>query len=189
MRLINFQYSFFIFCSILLLLSVSSCRSRKKMHNANSDSSENKKKSSSKKIEAKYAEALGVHENKISNIALYSFIDEWYGVPYKYGGKNKKGIDCSNFTSTLYKTIYNKSLAGSSASIFNQCKVILKSQLKEGDLVFFKIENDHITHIGIYLQNNKFVHATTKKGIMIDDLEEPYYKKYFFKAGRLNSVP
>ena len=54
-------------------------------------------------------------------------------------------------------------------------------------MVFFKIENDNINHIGIYLQNNKFVHASTKKGIMIDDLDEAYYKKYFFKAGRLKN--
>ena len=51
--------------------------------------------------------------------------------------------------------------------------------------MFFKIESDKVSHIGVYLQNNKFVHASTKKGIHIDDLDEPYYKKYFYKGGRI----
>lgn len=169
----------YIFLSCLII-SFSACRSHK---DATSDNSTNISKS--KKVKAKYAAILKVDESKIENVKLYSFIDEWYGVPYKYGGKSKSGIDCSNFTSTLYSNIYGKALSGSSASIYEQCKVISKNNLEEGDLVFFKIEGDKISHIGVYLQNNKFVHATTKKGVMIDDLDEAYYKKYFYKAGRL----
>ncbi|MGZ6519803.1 MAG: C40 family peptidase, partial [Bacteroidia bacterium] len=71
------------------------------------------------------------------------------------------------------------------SSIFTQCKVVSKNNLEEGDLVFFKIDGDNISHIGVYLQNNKFVHATTKKGVMVDDLDEDYYKKYYYKGGRI----
>lgn len=171
----------FIFLSHLII-SFSSCRSHKDASTTNSSSTNASK---SKKVKEKYATLLNVEEDKIENVKLYSFIDEWYGVPYKYGGKNKSGIDCSNFTSTLYSNIYNKSLTGSSSSIFEQCKTISKNNLEEGDLVFFKIDGDKISHIGVYLQNNKFVHATTKKGVMIDDLDQAYYKKYFYKAGRI----
>jgi lipoprotein Spr len=59
--------------------------------------------------------------------------------------------------------------------------------MEEGDLVFFKIEGNQVSHIGVYLQNNKFVHATTKKGVIINDLDELYYKKYYFKSGRINN--
>ncbi|MBL0329005.1 MAG: C40 family peptidase [Bacteroidetes bacterium] len=166
---------------LLFAVSIGACRSGKDATSSHTSSSSTK----SKKITEKYATLLNVSEGKIENIKLYSFIDEWYGVPYKYGGKNKNGIDCSNFTATLYSTIYGKSISGSSASIFDQCKVISKSNLEEGDLVFFKIDGNKISHIGVYLQNNKFVHATTKKGVMIDDLDEDYYKKYYYKAGRL----
>lgn len=173
----------FICFSILLFLavSISSCRSHK--DNATNNSNTNVPKS--KKVKEKYATLLNVDESKIENVKLYSFIDEWYGVPYKYGGKNKSGIDCSNFTATLYSNIYSKTLSGSSSSIFEQCKIISKNNLEEGDLVFFKIDGDKISHIGVYLQNNKFVHATTKKGVMVDDLDQAYYKKYFYKAGRI----
>ncbi len=173
----------FICLSILLFLavSISSCRSHKDIPNDNSNTNVPK----SKKVKEKYATLLNVDESKIDNVKLYSFIDEWYGVPYKYGGKNKSGIDCSNFTATLYSKIYSKALSGSSSSIFEQCKTISKNNLEEGDLVFFKIDGDKISHIGVYLQNNKFVHATTKKGVMINDLDQDYYKKYFYKAGRI----
>jgi murein DD-endopeptidase / murein LD-carboxypeptidase len=184
MRLVNKEFPFLLLCFLSIAISFSSCHHGKEISKTDK-TSEHKNTSSSKKLEQKYASILGVNENKISNILLYSFIDDWYGVPYKYGGNTKKGIDCSNFAATLYNNIYTKKLDGSSASIFNQCKVISKNDLKEGDLLFFKIDNENISHIGVYLQNNKFVHATTKKGVMIDDLDEPYYKKYFFKAGRL----
>jgi lipoprotein Spr len=184
MYLFKNKFSISYFLLIIIALGVSSCRSSKGI--SKSTETEKSGLSRSKKIQNKYARLLNVNDDKIDNINLYVFIDEWYGTPYKYGGKNKNGIDCSNFTSTLYNEVYKKTLTGPSFSIFDQCNVVSKSNLTEGDLVFFKINNDNISHIGVYLQNNKFVHATTKKGVMIDDLDEPYYKKYFYKAGRIN---
>ncbi len=178
----KFYFSYFILL-ISLAIFISSCGSTKKV----SSFSEKENNSSSTKIKTKYAELLNVKENKIDNIKLYTFINDWYGVKYKYGGKTKKGIDCSAFTSELYNNVYNKPLNGTAASIFYQCKPVSKNNLDEGDLVFFKIDNDNVTHIGVYLQNNKFVHASTKKGVMIDDLDEPYYKKYFYKGGRIKN--
>ena len=136
-------------------------------------------------VTKKYSELLGVDEKNISNLKLYNFIDEWYGAPYQYGGKSKSGVDCSGFTSILFKEVYEKNISGSSSSIYNQCEKISKSDLREGDLVFFKIETKDVSHIGIYLQNNKFVHASTKAGVMIDDLAEDYYKKYFEGGGKV----
>lgn len=117
---------------------------------------------------------------------LYQFITEWYGVPYKYGECSKNGIDCSGFVNMLYQKIYDKSLERKSEDIFNkQCKKINRADVKEGDLVFFKIESKTISHVGVYLKNNKFVHASTKKGVIISDLNEPYYQKYFYAFGRV----
>ncbi len=176
---------------LFFALAFAACSSHKKL----SSSKENKTVTKEEKnttvinttssIKTKYSSLLNVNTDDISNISLYMLIDEWYGTAYKYGGCDKSGIDCSNFVNVLYQEIYKKSLKGSSASIFNQCRSISKNELQEGDLVFFKIENNTISHIGLYLQNNKFVHATTKKGVMIDDLGTAYYTKYFYKAGRL----
>ncbi len=168
----------------------SSCKNTKNITSAkdatNDKETETKNNiSSKKKIQIKYSEQLGVQKENITNIELYSFIDEWMGVPYKYGGKTKEGVDCSDLTVILCKTVYNKTIEVPSSKIYSQCKPIDLKEIQEGDLVFFKIDGDKISHVGVYLQNNKFVHATTKKGVMINDLNEPYYKKYFYKAARI----
>lgn len=172
---------FYILLFLIIGLIGSSCRSHKEV--AKSSENEHLNASESVKIQNKYGQLLSIDPGNIENLKLYRFIDDWYGTPYKYGGKNKEGMDCSNFAIKLYADVYNRSITGCSSSIFNQCEVV--SKLAESDFVFFKIGNDSVSHMGVYLQNNKFVHETTKKGVMIDDLDEPYYKKYFFKAGRL----
>ncbi len=155
-----------------------SCKSTK-------NTSENASSYAAKKLQNKYATVLAVNPESITNVKLYQFIDEWIGVPYKYGGKTKDGIDCSDFTSVLCKTVYNKTVEVPATKIYSACKPIPKDEIQEGDLVFFKIESEKISHVGVYLQNNKFIHASTKKGVIINDLNEAYYKKYFYKAARI----
>ena len=128
---------------------------------------------------------MGVQENEITNIALYKFIDNWYGAPYKSAGKSKAGVDCSGFVSILCAQVFNKTVGGPSTAIFKSCNAIAEKNLQEGDLVFFKINSDKISHVGVYLKNRRFVHASTHKGVMINSLDETYYSKYFFKAGRI----
>ncbi|MBN8695706.1 MAG: C40 family peptidase [Bacteroidetes bacterium] len=117
---------------------------------------------------------------------LYYQVYEWIGTRYKYSGETKKGIDCSGFVSKMYDRVYCISLSGGSRDIYSQVKEnnITKSELKEGDILFFKIRKGQISHVGIYLGNNKFAHASVQSGVIISDLDEPYYKKYFYKAGR-----
>lgn len=116
--------------------------------------------------------------------ALYYDIYNWLGSCYKYAGSEKLGIDCSGFIKKLYKDIYCMDLMGGSADIFKGMHPIEKNDLQEGDLVFFKINKGKISHVGIYLRNHKFAHAAVKGGVIISDLNESYYKKYFFKGGR-----
>lgn len=113
-------------------------------------------------------------------------VNAWLGVPYKYGGCSKDGTDCSCFVSTFYKDVYGISLPRKSEDMQLQSKTIEKDALQQGDLVFFKIEDVKISHVGIYISKGHFVHSTTSKGVMINSLDENYYKKYFHKAGRVN---
>lgn len=64
-------------------------------------------------------------------------------------------------------------------------KKVPKEELKDGDIVFFKINGNKISHVGIYIGDNKFIHASTKRGVVINDLNEVYYKKYFYTGGRI----
>ena len=116
---------------------------------------------------------------------LFYKVFEWLGTKYKYAGETKQGIDCSGFVSEMYKHAYCITLSGGSRDIFPTTTPLEKNELKEGDLVFFKIKKGQISHIGIYLGNNKFAHASVNSGVIVSDLDEEYYKRYFYKGGRI----
>lgn len=131
---------------------------------------------------------LGINSKQVKESKLYTFIDAWYGTPYKYAGCQKSGIDCSCFTNLLYDQVYGKKIGRSSNDMFKACDEITIDQAKSGDLLFFKIGGNTITHVGVFLKNKLFVHSSTSKGVIINSLDEAYYKKYFFCAGKLKSV-
>jgi murein DD-endopeptidase / murein LD-carboxypeptidase len=127
----------------------------------------------------------GIDIDNCAHTPLYISFYDWLGTPYKYAGTSKKGIDCSGFTKTIIKEAYGHNLMGGSRDIFPKCEAINKENLSEGDLVFFKIAKSSISHVGIYLQNGYFVHATVHGGVMISHLNEAYYSKYWYSGGRL----
>ncbi len=131
---------------------------------------------------------LGVSEKEIRESKLLSFISDWYGAPYKYGGCQKTGVDCSCFTSLLCDKVYNLRLSRSAADMYKECDKVTLEEAKEGDLIFFKISGASISHVGVYLKNKLFVHASTSKGVIINSMEEAYYKKYFHAGGRIKSL-
>lgn len=134
----------------------------------------------------KYSEILGVELDRKCNQALIQEVADWLGTRYKAGGNTKAGTDCSGFVSSVYQKVYGKSINRSSGDIYKQIREVSKSQLKEGDILFFKIKSSHINHVGLYLNQNKFIHSSTSKGVIVNSLDEEYYSKYFFAAGRLN---
>lgn len=130
-----------------------------------------------------YANLLGVKANELENIQLYELINEWMGTPYAYGGLSKSGIDCSGFTSIVMDKVYGKMLPRSSEDQAGIVKRKYERQLKEGDLLFFSFGSSRINHVGVYLHNNKFAHASTSKGVIISDLKDTWYYKSFRRAG------
>jgi len=137
---------------------------------------------------AKYylSQIMGVALSATSNMKLFHFVYDWIGTPYRFGGSSKRGIDCSAFTKELYSEVFNLDIKRNSRDIFSMVSPVGKDELKEGDLVFFKIHSRRISHIGIYLGNNRFAHASSK-GVAISSLDDAYYSRYFYKGGRLLS--
>ena len=135
----------------------------------------------------KYAILLDVPVETITDGKLFDFIENWYGTKYRYGGNDKSGIDCSAFAKTFLSTLYDIGVPRTSASQYENSKRISKSDLQEGDLVFFRTNGKKkvISHVGVYLRNNKFVHASTSSGVIINDLNDNYYSRTFAGCGRV----
>lgn len=134
-------------------------------------------------IAEKYAEIMGINERDIKNGRLYTFIEQWMGVPYKFGGQDKDGIDCSGLTQLLQQDVYNIKLPRMTAQQVNIIKRKYEDELKEGDLVFFDFDGKQFSHVGVYLQNGWFVHASTRKGVMLARIRDNGIYKYFSRAG------
>jgi cell wall-associated NlpC family hydrolase len=137
-------------------------------------------------LQLKYSIQMDIAVEEMNNIPLLQKIDEWWGTPYLYGGSSKRGVDCSYFTLDVMNAIYNTNLKRTAAEQYTQSEKIDWTDLKEGDLIFFKTDASRsITHVGIYMTNNKFVHASTSQGVTISDLSEPYWQKRLYSLGRV----
>ena len=139
-------------------------------------------------LKDKYAMIMDVMPNQVTNVMLYRFIDDWYGVRYRMGGTTKKGVDCSSFVQQLYKYVFGTDLLRTAGMQFQSAIFIKnKTDLKEGDLVFFRIGTSRISHVGVYLNNNYFVHSASSKGVSIANLTSDYWAKYFAGGGRIKN--
>jgi len=121
------------------------------------------------------------------NSSLYNFIDEWFGIRYRYGGTTKKGIDCSSLTGKLMKAVYSIKIPRTAKEQYKACKKISGDELSEGDLVFFNTKGG-ISHVGLFLGEGYFVHASSSNGVTISNLDNAYYKNRFIGAGRIYSI-
>ena len=109
----------------------------------------------------------------------------YLGVPYAYGGSSKNGMDCSGLTSSVYASAVRKQIPRSTRDQFQMGTRISKGELQFGDLVFFNTTGRTPSHVGMYIEDDLFVHASVSYGVTISSLESSYYKKRFVGARRL----
>jgi len=139
----------------------------------------------------KYTRYVGFTPDSAINFKLYRFIDNWWGTPFRWGGTNENGIDCSAFIQRLLKDVYDLKLPRTSIQQLytNRVEVFTSAKyLAEGDIVFFRtIDNTLVSHVGIYLQNQCFVHCCLSKGVTISNLQDPVWKKSYVASGRIKA--
>lgn len=154
---------------------------------SSSSSDKNRRRKDSESTVAEWKN-LDIKLTKNDNHALYREIKSWLGTPHHDGmHKKQEGTDCSGFVMEVYLKVYDIKIERNSARIYtHSCTPIDPSQLREGDLVFFHGGNaSRITHVGIYLKDNMFAHASSSRGVVIDDLTARYYSDHFYAAGRV----
>jgi cell wall-associated NlpC family hydrolase len=110
------------------------------------------------------------------------------GIKYSYGGTTKSGFDCSGYVSYVFKQ-NDIHLARTAASMHASGTSISKANLETGDLVFFNTSGNGVSHVGIYIGDGKFAHASTSKGVRVDKLNDPYYwGERYVGAKRISGV-
>lgn len=112
-------------------------------------------------------------------------VSAWLGTPYRYGGDSRSGVDCSGFVHAIFLSVYDIQLPRTSKEIYRACTAVDIKKIREGDLVFFNYTGKGVSHVGIYLGNGKYVHASTQKGVVISDLNNAYTRKNFIGCGRI----
>jgi lipoprotein Spr len=135
-------------------------------------------------IQLKYSVLLNTEVEQLEDTRLLEQVDEWYGTRYRMGGMSKSGIDCSAFVQAVYLSAFAVSVPRTAREQYRYARIISATELKEGDLVFFNTTGG-VSHVGIYLRNNKFIHASSSKGVTVSDLFEPYYLRRYIGAGRI----
>ncbi len=136
-------------------------------------------------LQMKYASMLNVDASKLPSLALLREVDIWWGTKYCMGGMSQSCIDCSALTQTILEDVYGVDIPRTAQAQYDNCKIVMgEDTLQEGDLVFFHTTSRGISHVGLYLSNNKFVHASTSQGVMISDLNDAYWKDRYRGAGR-----
>ena len=137
-------------------------------------------------VQLKYAVLMNTEVESLPAKALLENVDEWYGVRYRTGGNTKSGVDCSGFTVAVYSALYGIALPRVSRDQYRISRKISTTELQEGDLVFFNTRGSGVSHVGVYLGNNRFIHASVSRGVMVNGLSEPYYAQRYYGAGRID---
>jgi lipoprotein Spr len=121
--------------------------------------------------------------------ALVKEITNYLGLRYRKGGDGERGIDCSAFVMIVYKNVFGIELPRTSYEQFKLGRLITNlDSLKAGDLLFFNTTGRRASHVGIYIGNNLFAHASVKEGVTISSIYDSYYKRRFNGAKRIIEV-
>lgn len=111
---------------------------------------------------------------------------DWAGTRYRLGGSSRKGVDCSAFMQITFRDLFGIDLPRTTTEQSKEGTKISKSELQTGDLVFFKTgRGPNGKHVGVYVKDGQFLHASTKGGVIYSDLSSPYWSKTFWQARRL----
>lgn len=130
---------------------------------------------------------LSAHEQTV-NQSFMQVYEQWKGVPYRLGGNSYSGIDCSAFVQIAYRDALELSLPRTTKAQVKLGAEIDYQDAQVGDLAFFKT-SWNVRHVGVYVGNKRFMHASTSKGVIISRLDNPYWASKFWHFRRIETPP
>lgn len=169
--------------SAVVLATLSSCSSIHKGQNSNKENREVKNQNGFL-LHASQDEFEQIVQNVDVKSRIMEQYGDWKGVRYRLGGDNKRGIDCSAFVQRTFREQFGLNLPRSTSKQQDTGMGISRNKLKPGDLVLFRAGSAG-RHVGIYLGNDHFVHASTSSGVMISSLNDSYWKSRYREARRV----
>jgi len=182
LRCFAFIFSFFLICSV----SSSALKAASPVDSLKSLETELSIQSKHPELFKRFYSVCKFELTPNDPLALYAIVSRWLGTPYRYGGLSKKGVDCQGFVRVIYDSLFCEKLSAGAGNQYHQCDPVKKDSLQAGDLIFFKIASRSISHVGIYLKDGWFAHATVSGyGVVLSRLDAPYYRRWFFAAGRV----
>lgn len=130
-----------------------------------------------------YEKKLGIALPADVNMNYIKEISKHLNAPYKYGGNGQPGFDCSGLVHLVYQNVFKQSVPRQSSQLHQKAKKINRDKLQVADLYFFNINGKGVDHVGMHIHQDYFIHASTKMGVIVSSLTEPYYKKTFISYG------
>ncbi len=130
---------------------------------------------------------LNLPEDDEIRQTLYRQHQDWIGTPYRFGGLNKNGVDCSGLVYRTFNEEFGQPLPRTTKSQAKAGKPVALADLRAGDLLFFRTGRS-TRHVGIYIEDTRFLHASTSRGVIILDLRNPYWASHYWQARRIRTL-
>ncbi len=117
---------------------------------------------------------------------LRGIVDSYLGVPYRYGGTTRRGLDCSGLVYVVFRELNRARMPRSTRRLKRLGRAVRRAHMRPGDLIFFATgRSGRVNHVGIYMGNDRFAHASASKGVVYSDVDGHYYVKHFVFARRI----
>jgi cell wall-associated NlpC family hydrolase len=130
------------------------------------------------------ASGAQLNDDEATRARLYQQYQQWRGTPYAWGGLSRQGIDCSGLVYLTYRDEFGLPVPRTTLQQSQIGSAVSRNELRPGDLVFFKTENKN-RHVGMYLDNDQFLHVSTKSGVIISSFENSYWENHYWQSRRL----
>lgn len=139
---------------------------------------------SQQELDALVAEVMS--EAPPLRVSLEAQHEDWKGVPYRYGGLSPRGVDCSGFVYLTFLSRLGMQVPRTTTELLKSGEKVRRDEIRVGDLVFFRTGPGN-RHVGIYMGNGDFLHASSSQGVMTSSLSNPYWRQRYWQARRLVS--